>query len=100
IRQYENDEMFFTKILITDKASFTNDGQLNLRNMHYWSDENPRWFRQIDRQRPWTLNLWWGTVIEQLDLILTTICKIDKITLNLKNLKDELGTILLNISFT
>ena len=33
--------MFVTKILFINKATFTNNGQVNLRNMHYWSVENP-----------------------------------------------------------
>ncbi|EZA59714.1 hypothetical protein X777_16514 [Ooceraea biroi] len=30
--------------------------------MHYWSVENPRWLRQVERQRPWSLNVWCGVL--------------------------------------
>ncbi|CAK9801642.1 hypothetical protein ANTPLA_LOCUS2883 [Anthophora plagiata] len=66
LQQYENDELFFERMLFTDEASFTNHGQLNLRNMHYWSLENPRWLRQVDRQRPWTVNVWCGILNNQI----------------------------------
>ena len=46
------------KILLTDEATFTNNGQVNLRNMHYSSIENPHWMREVDRQRPWSINVW------------------------------------------
>jgi hypothetical protein len=45
-----------------DEVSFTNHGQVNLRNMHYWSVENPRWLTEVDKQRPWTVNVWCGIV--------------------------------------
>jgi len=40
---------FFSLILFTDEVSFTNYGLANLHNMHYRSDENPQWLREIDR---------------------------------------------------
>lgn len=52
--------MFMTKILFTDEATFTNHGQVNVHNMHYWSVENPRWLREVCRQSPWSLNVWCG----------------------------------------
>jgi len=35
LRRLQKDDMFVTKILFTDKATFTKNGQVNLRNMHY-----------------------------------------------------------------
>ena len=28
--------------------------------MHYWSVENPHWLRQVEHQRPWSVNVWCG----------------------------------------
>ncbi|KAK2578394.1 hypothetical protein KPH14_012645 [Odynerus spinipes] len=42
LRQLTDNSAFFNKVLFTDEASFTNQGRINLRNMHYWSVENPR----------------------------------------------------------
>jgi len=50
--------MFVTKILLTDEATFTNNGQVNFRNIHYWSVENPHWMREVDKQRPWSIIVW------------------------------------------
>ncbi|EZA48216.1 hypothetical protein X777_14222, partial [Ooceraea biroi] len=54
LQQLEVNEFFFNRILFTDESTFTNHGQVNRRNMHYWSVENPRWLRQVERQRPWS----------------------------------------------
>ena len=43
----QKDDIFVTKILFTDEATFTNNGQVNLCNMHYWSVENPHWMREV-----------------------------------------------------
>ena len=51
-------------------------------NMHYCSVKNLRWFRQIDRQRPWTLNIWYG-VVSIIDT-LSTVLKLDELTLNFR----------------
>ena len=42
-------EMFLTKILFIDEATFTNHGQVNRRNIHYWSSEYPHWLREVDK---------------------------------------------------
>ena len=55
-----------SRILFTDEATFTNHGNVNLRNMHYWSVTNPHWLRQVERQRPWSVNVWCGIVGEHL----------------------------------
>ncbi|KAK0169621.1 hypothetical protein PV328_011802 [Microctonus aethiopoides] len=36
------------------------DGQVNLHNMHYWSDSNPHWLREVQHQGRWSLNVWCG----------------------------------------
>jgi len=66
LRKIQNDEMFLSKILFTDEASFTNHGQVNLRNLHYWSIENPRWLREVNHQKPWSVNVWCGIVNDQI----------------------------------
>jgi len=52
-------------MLFTNESTF-NHGQLNKRNMHYWSVENPMWLRQVDRQRPWSCNVWSGILQNQI----------------------------------
>lgn len=49
-------------MLFTDEATFTNHGNVNLRNMHYWALENPHWIRQVQHQKPWSVNVWCGIV--------------------------------------
>lgn len=51
---------FFSNVLFTDEATFTNHGSINLRNAHYWSVDNPHWLREIDHQRQWSVNVWCG----------------------------------------
>jgi len=34
--------------LFNDEATFHNTNQLNRHNNHYWSVENPRWYRQVN----------------------------------------------------
>ena len=55
----ENEE-FFLEIPWTDKATFRSDGNLNRHNMHYWSDNNPHWLREVQHQGHWSLNVWCG----------------------------------------
>lgn len=43
LHQLEIDQQFFDYVLFTDEASFTNHGQLNKHNMHYWAIDNPHW---------------------------------------------------------
>ncbi|XP_024944495.1 uncharacterized protein LOC112494915 [Cephus cinctus] len=53
--QQMQDENFY--VLYSDESGFTNHGQVNRHNMYYWATENPRWLRQVEHQRPWTLNV-------------------------------------------
>ena len=52
LQRLQEDDIFVTKILFTDEVTFTNNGQINLRNMHYWSVKNPHWMKEMNRQRP------------------------------------------------
>lgn len=51
---------FLSQILWTDEATFNSDGKVNMHNMHYWSAENPHWFRGVQHQGRWSLNVWCG----------------------------------------
>ena len=50
----------FSNILFSDEATFTNHADVNRHNMHYWSVENPRWLREVENQRQWSVNVWCG----------------------------------------
>ena len=56
------DPNFFFYVLFSDEATFKNTGELNRHNCHYWSDVNPHWYRQVDNQHRWSLNVWCGIV--------------------------------------
>ncbi|KZC07787.1 hypothetical protein WN55_09813 [Dufourea novaeangliae] len=58
LQKLQSDELFLTKVLFTDEATITNCGQVNRHNMHYWSIQYPRWLREVDKQRPWSVNVW------------------------------------------
>ncbi|KZC12711.1 hypothetical protein WN55_04805 [Dufourea novaeangliae] len=66
LNKIQFDETFFSSILFTDEATFTNHGNLNLHNMHYWSIDNPHRLRQVEHQRQWSVNVWCGIVGDQL----------------------------------
>lgn len=65
-QKIQNNGQFFTKVLFSDKSTFTNHGQVNTHNMHYWSEQNPRWYRQVVHQRPWSINVWCGIWNDQI----------------------------------
>jgi hypothetical protein len=46
----------FVAYLLTLSRTFTNRGQLNIRNVHYWVKETQRRFLQIEYQRQWNVN--------------------------------------------
>lgn len=62
----EENQHFFENVLWCDEATFKSNGQLNLHNCHYWSDENPHWMRQVDHQNVWSLNVWCGVLGERI----------------------------------
>lgn len=53
---------FPLRILWTDEATFSSARDVNLHNMHCWSEQNPHWMRQRDHQHRWSLNVWCGIV--------------------------------------
>ncbi|XP_011883581.1 PREDICTED: uncharacterized protein LOC105570750 [Vollenhovia emeryi] len=44
------DPYFFRYVLFCDESTFKSSGELNRHNCHYWSDENPHWYRPVDNQ--------------------------------------------------
>lgn len=59
-QQIRGQQIALRQILFSDEAHFTNHGEVNRHNMHYWATENPRWLRQVEHQRPWSVNVWCG----------------------------------------
>lgn len=51
---------FLDHVLWTDESTFQNTGQVNQHNFHYYSDVNPHFFRELNRQNRWSLNVWGG----------------------------------------
>jgi len=56
------DRNIFRTILWTDEATFKSTGELNIHNAHFWSQENPRWMREVDFQNIWSVNTWCGLI--------------------------------------
>lgn len=48
---------FFDHDLFSDENTFHRNGFVNRHNFHYYSDHNPRIFRQIDHQHRWSINV-------------------------------------------
>lgn len=48
---------FHHEVQWSNKATFKSNGNVNLHNMHYWAEQNPR-MREIDNQHVWSLNTW------------------------------------------
>lgn len=51
---------FLSQILWTDEATFNSNGKVNIHNMHYWSEQNPHWLREVQHQGRWSVNVWCG----------------------------------------
>ncbi|KMQ87154.1 transposable element tc3 transposase [Lasius niger] len=49
---------FVYYVMFSDEATFENSGQLKRHNCHYWADVKPFWYRQIDNQHRWSINVW------------------------------------------
>ena len=58
----QNGPSFFRYVLFSDESKFYSDGQLNRHNCHYWSDENPHWYRSMDHRNRWSVMVWCGIV--------------------------------------
>ncbi|EZA46439.1 hypothetical protein X777_00158, partial [Ooceraea biroi] len=64
--QLQRNPDFFRRVLFSDESTFTNHGAVNCHNMHYWSVENPHCLREVERQRPWSVNVWCGIIGDKL----------------------------------
>ena len=51
---------FFSNVCFSDEATFMSNGSLNRHNCHYWSPENPHWYREVLNQHRWSLYVWVG----------------------------------------
>lgn len=62
LRMIQDDPHFFRFVLFSDEAIFRSDGRLNRHNCHYWSDENPHWYRPEEHQNRWSVMVWCGII--------------------------------------
>lgn len=62
MRMIQQDQDFIRYVLFSDESTFKNTGESNRHNCHFWSDENPHWFKFIDNQHRWSLMVWCGIV--------------------------------------
>ncbi|OXU24648.1 hypothetical protein TSAR_000304 [Trichomalopsis sarcophagae] len=51
---------FFWEVCFSDEATFISNGNLNRHNCHYWSPENPHWYREVLNQHRWSVHVWVG----------------------------------------
>lgn len=66
LTQLQRDPQFFCRVMFSDETTFTNHGKINRHNMHYWSIENSHCLREVEQQRPWSLNVWCGIIGDKL----------------------------------
>lgn len=59
-RRWITENNSLENIIFSDEATFTNHGQVNRHNMHYWAEENPHWMRTVAYQHPWSVYTWCG----------------------------------------
>lgn len=64
IGKMQEEANFFNEVLFTDEATFHRNGFVNRHNFHYYASENPHFFRQVDNQHRWSLNVWGGIIGE------------------------------------
>ena len=61
-RKMCTDFSFLSHVLFSDEGNFANTGNVNRHNIHYWTNENPRWMRTVPFQHLWSINCWCGIV--------------------------------------
>ncbi|EFN72100.1 Transposable element Tc3 transposase, partial [Camponotus floridanus] len=66
VHEIQTNQNFFARVLFSDESTFTNHGEVNRHNMHYWNKENPHWIREVNHQRPWSVNVWCGIIGDKL----------------------------------
>lgn len=62
----QHNNNFFLTVLFSDESSFSNYGEVNRHNMHYWAVENPHWLREVEHQRRWSVNVWCGILADRI----------------------------------
>lgn len=60
VGKIDEDPNFLSNILWTDVATFTTGGKFNRQNVRYWSAQNPRRFKEIQRQGRQSIHVWCG----------------------------------------
>lgn len=60
MERFEQDAQLFNKIIWTDESSFSTSGIFNRKNMHFWSTENTRAFREIKYSGRQSVHVWAG----------------------------------------
>jgi hypothetical protein len=66
VNKLDGDTNFPSGILFTDEPNFYINGEVNLQNLHYWSDSNPHWMCLSTMQGAGKLMVWcriWGNKI-------------------------------------
>lgn len=58
----EEEDNLLNRIMWSDESRFHNNGVVSKQNCRYWSEENPRWFRQTRNQTIFGVNVWCGIV--------------------------------------
>lgn len=58
----DNQPDFLNFVLFSDEATFYLNGAVNKHNERLWTDENPRWYREIHTQNPQKVNVWCGMI--------------------------------------
>jgi len=66
LQMIQDDPHFFRYVLFSDEVTFCSDGRLNRHNCHYWTDNNPHWYRSLNHQNRWSLMVWCGIVNDYL----------------------------------
>ncbi|XP_031785939.2 uncharacterized protein LOC116418120 [Nasonia vitripennis] len=62
LRQLARNPLFFRRVCFSDESTFTNNGPINKQVTRMWSEQNPHWFIENDRQHRWKFNVWIGIV--------------------------------------
>ena len=61
-RKIRTDVSFLSHVHFSDEANFANTGNVNRHNIHYWTNEIPRWMRTVPFQHPRSVNCWCSIV--------------------------------------
>ena len=62
INQYDNDDDSLSRLLMTDEATFTRGGKVNVHNNHVWAHNNPHASFVHGHQQRFSINVWAGMI--------------------------------------